>query len=47
MTHDKRHVTCDTLWGMNILSKFKLPSTYGWDRQCHEDSKQKDDPMNE
>ena len=36
VTHDMWHVTCDTwpvtcdmLWGVNILSKFQLPSSYG------------------
>ena len=35
MTPDTRHVTCDTwhvthdTWGVNILSKFQLPSSYG------------------
>ena len=26
-TRDSWHVTCDMLWGMNILSKFQLPSS--------------------
>ena len=29
MTHDTWHVTCDMLWGVNILSKFQLPSSFG------------------
>ena len=38
MTHDMwhmtrdtwhGHMTCDTWWGVNILSKFQLPSSYG------------------
>ena len=30
MTRDTWHVTCDTwhVWGVNILSKFQLPSSY-------------------
>ena len=29
MTLATWHVTCDKLWGVNILSKFQLPSSYG------------------
>ena len=29
VTHDIWYVTCDTLWGVNILTKFQLPSSYG------------------
>ena len=29
MTSDTWHVTCDECWGLNILSKFQLPSSYG------------------
>ena len=29
VTLDMRRVTCDMLWGVNILSKFQLPSSYG------------------
>ena len=29
MTCDIWHMTCDMLWGVNILSKFQLPSCYG------------------
>ena len=29
MTCDTWHVTCDMLWGLNIVSKFQLPSSYG------------------
>ena len=29
VTRDMWHVTCDMLWGVNILSKFQLPSSYG------------------
>ena len=29
MTHDMRHVTWDMLWGVNIFSKFQLPSSSG------------------
>ena len=28
VTRDTWHVTCDMLWGVNILSKFQLPSSY-------------------
>ena len=28
MTHDMWHMTCGMLWGVNILSKFQLPSSY-------------------
>ena len=30
MTRDMQHVTCDMLWGVNILSKFQLPSSSGF-----------------
>ena len=40
-------MTCDTWWGVNILSKFQLPALAVWDRQCLEDSEQKDHSMNE
>ena len=29
MTPDTWHLTCDTWWGVNILSKFQLPSSFG------------------
>ena len=29
LTHDMWHLTYDTWWGVNILSKFQLPSSYG------------------
>ena len=29
VTRDMWHVTYDTWWGVNILSKFQLPSSYG------------------
>ena len=29
VTPDTWHVTCDTWWGVNILSKFQLPSSNG------------------
>ena len=29
MTHDTWDVTCDMLWGVSILSKIQLPSSYG------------------
>ena len=29
VTRDMRHVTYDMLWGVNILSKFQLPSSSG------------------
>ena len=29
VTHDMRHVTCDMLWGVTILSKFQLPNSFG------------------
>ena len=29
MTRDPSHVTCDTWWGVNTLSKFQLPSYTG------------------
>ena len=28
VTRDTWHMTCDMLWGVNILSKFQLPSSY-------------------
>ena len=28
VTRDMWHVTCDMLWGVNIFSKFQLPSSY-------------------
>ena len=28
-THDTWHMTCDKWWGVNILSKFQLHTTYG------------------
>ena len=28
VTRDTRHVTCDMFGGVNILSKFQLPSSY-------------------
>ena len=28
VTRDMWHVTCDTWWGVNILSKFHIPSSY-------------------
>ena len=40
-------MTCDIWLGVNILSKFQLPSSYGFDRQCLEDSEQKDHLINE
>ena len=30
VTRDMRRVTCDMLLGVNILSKFQLPSSSGW-----------------
>ena len=30
LTRDMQHVTCDMLWGVNILSKFQLPSSSGF-----------------
>ena len=24
------HLTCDIFWGLNILSKYQLPISYGW-----------------
>ena len=29
VTHDTWHMACDMLWGVNILTKFQLPSFYG------------------
>ena len=29
MTRDMRHGTCEMLWGVNIISKFQLPSSSG------------------
>ena len=29
LTRDTWHLTCDTWWGVNILSKFQLPSSFG------------------
>ena len=49
MTHDTWHVTRD-MWhlvGVNILSKFKLPSSYGLGWQWLEDSEQKDHRITE
>ena len=40
-------MTCDTLWGVNILSKFQLPSSYGFGLTGLEDSEQKDDSIDE
>ena len=29
LTPDKWHLKCDMWWGVNILSKFQLPKSYG------------------
>ena len=29
LTHDMCHMKCDTMWGVKILSKFQLSSSYG------------------
>ena len=41
MTQDTLHMTCDPLQGVNILSKFQLPSSYGY-----EDFEEKDHQLN-
>ena len=43
VTHDMWHVTHDTLRGMNILSKFLLPSSNVCDLLYYEDIAEKAD----
>ena len=42
VTPDMWHLTCDmwqltydTWWGVNIISKFQLPSSYGLEERAH------------
>ena len=46
MTSDTLHVTCDMWWGLNISQIFSSPALTIQDRQCFEDSEQKDQSMN-
>ena len=41
------HVTTDTFWGVNILSKCQLPSSYRCDLWYYEDLEEKDDLPNQ
>ena len=39
MTCDTGHVTCDTLCGLNVFSKYQLLSTYGLGKERRETTK--------
>ena len=47
LTHDTWHMTCDTWWGVHILSNLSSLALTVWNWQCLKDSERKDDSMNE
>ena len=46
VTYNRWHVTRDMFGGVNILSKFQLPSSYRFDLWYYEDLEEKDDSIN-
>ena len=46
VTHDKQYLTCDTWWGVNILSNVSFLVLTVWDGQYLEDSERKDHRLN-
>ena len=47
MKHDIWHMTCDIWWGWTFSQNFSSPALMVWDRQCLEESEQKNHSMNE
>ena len=46
MTQDMWHIIFDTWWGWTFSQNVSYPALIIWDRQCLEDSEQKDDRIN-